>query len=104
MNSNTMSPYIIRRSNRRSVRRVARLEYPIATTMTNYDNISMLADTTEAKRLLDGDDQGGYYHDSSKATQAVPFNNNANEIRSGRQGNAYTVGYGESRARLERRR
>lgn len=106
MNSNTMSPYLMRRSGTRSIRKVSRVDTPQATNMSNFDNANMMEDNVLiAKRLLDADDQGGYYHENGRAEMAMPFNNNAHQIRAGRQGNAYTVGYDTpQRAKLERRR
>tara|TARA_R110000822_G_scaffold24166_7_gene73961 strand:- start:2992 stop:3312 length:321 start_codon:yes stop_codon:yes gene_type:complete len=106
MNTNTMSPYLMRKSGNRSVRRISRIDTPQATNMSNYDNANIMEDNVlESKRMLDGDDQGGYFHDSNRAEMAVAFNNNANMIRSGRQGNAYVIGYNTpQRAKLERRR
>jgi hypothetical protein len=101
-----MSPYLLRRSGTRSARKVSRVDTPQATNMSNFDNANIMEDNVLiAKRLLDSDDQGGYYHENGRAEMAESFNNNANQIRAGRQGNAYVVGYDTpQRAKLERRR
>tara|TARA_R110000824_G_scaffold145632_1_gene314077 strand:+ start:111 stop:275 length:165 start_codon:yes stop_codon:yes gene_type:complete len=54
MNTNTMSPYLMRKSGNRSVRRISRIDTPQATNMSNYDNANIMEDNVlESKRMLD---------------------------------------------------
>ena len=105
MNS-TMSPYLMRKTNTRNKRRVSRLEDPVPTNVHNFNNNNMMVpDDLSGARLPDIDDQAGYYHESGKMSQAMPFNNVAHVIRRGQAGNnAPTGNEYRPRASLERKR
>lgn len=104
--SSVMSPYLMSLSNRRSKRRSSRMTDPQPINTHNHDSDNMMEDNElVAKALLDGDNQGSYFHNAGSANQSQPFNNVANQIRGGRATNAGVVGYGSApRAKIERRR
>jgi hypothetical protein len=104
-NRSTFSPYLLSK-NIRGQRRRGRLEDPSPISEWNFDSADMVRqDHLVAKRLLDGDEQGSYFHDSAKQDLAEKYSNNMNQIRGGRPSNtgvsSDNIPY---RARLERNR
>lgn len=72
---------------RRVARRVDDEVHP--SMMTNYNNLAMSRPELVAMKLLDADNQGGYFSNKKDKSSAIPFNAQMNEIRPGREGDSF---------------
>ena len=57
--------------------------------MTNFNNLSMSRPELVAKKLLDADNQAGYYSNKKEKSSAVSFSDVAMGIRPGREHSSF---------------